>query len=213
MTGVDPDEKGSGSAAAGSVLSLESKLEEKLLGKAQAGDREALRQLLTPAADALYSRVILPRVGDTATAEDILKATMVTAIEKLHTFRWEGRSIYFWLRQIATNKVIDHHRRNQRGRKLANALEREGDLVAVNPSALPGPESALIAREERRRNKERIEEALAGINPRYRRAIELRLIEEHSREECARQLEISVGTFDVLFFRAARAFRRAFGER
>ena len=71
MTGVEPGEKGSGSAAAGSVLSLESKLEEKLLGKAQAGDRDALRQLLTPAADALYSRVILPRVGDAATAEDI----------------------------------------------------------------------------------------------------------------------------------------------
>jgi RNA polymerase sigma-70 factor (ECF subfamily) len=195
------------------VVALAAKREQRLLERARGGDRDALRDLLTPQADVLFSRVILPRTGDRAAAEDILKATMVTAIEKLDTFRWEGRSIYFWLRQIAANKVIDHHRRTQRGRKLADRLEREGELVSVAPSALPGPEASLIAREERSRNQQRISTALEAINPRYRKAIELRLIAELPREECARQLEVTVGTFDVLFFRAARAFRRVFGER
>ena len=74
------------------------------------------------------------------------------------------------------------------------------------------PEAALIAEEERRINAARRDTPLEAINPRYRTAIELRLIEELPREECARRLELTLGTFDVLFFRAVRAFRRKFEE-
>lgn len=182
------------------------------MSRAQAGDREALRLLLGRHSDALYSRVILPRAGDTTVAEDVLKETMVTAIEKLSTFRWQGRSIYFWLRQIAVNKVIDHHRATGRSGKLAQAIAGEPE-PAILPTRETLPEAALIAEEERRINAERIGATLEQINPRYRRAIELRLIEELPREECAKRLEVTVGTFDVLLFRAVRAFRRAFGER
>jgi RNA polymerase sigma-70 factor (ECF subfamily) len=75
-----------------------------------------------------------------------------------------------------------------------------------------GPEAALIAEEERRLNADRVRATLEQINPRYRRAIELRLLEELPREECARRLEVALGTFDVLFFRAVNAFRRCYGE-
>ena len=51
--------------------------------------------------------------------------------------------------------------------------------------------------------------ALGRINPRYRRALELRFFEEHERTACAAALEIKVGTFDVLLLRALRAFRAA----
>lgn len=186
-------------------------LEDALVRRAQSGDQEALRSLLTRHADALYSRIILPRTGDASAAEDLLRATMVTAIEKLHTFRWQGRSIYFWLRQIAVNKVIDHHRHNQRSSRLAQSLAEEPDPAAEAPSRR-GPELALIAQEEQRINSARVRAALERLNPRYRRAIELRLLEELPREECARRLEVALGTFDVLFFRAVNAFRRTFGE-
>jgi len=186
-------------------------LERALVGRAQDGDREALKLLLTRHSDALYCRVILPRAGDTAVAEDILKETMVTAIEKLSTFRWQGRSIYYWLRQIAVNKVIDHHRATGRAGRLAQAVSSEPE-PAILPARSPLPEATLIAQEERRINAERIGATLDAINPRYRRAIELRLIEELPREECASQMEVTLGTFDVLFFRAVRAFRRKFEE-
>jgi len=185
-------------------------LEEELVRRAQRGDREALRQLLGQHADALYGRVILPRLGDPATAEDLLKATMVTAIEKLSTFRWQGRSIYFWLRRIAVNKVIDHHRRSQRAQRLARSLAQEPEPDPDGPGRT-GPEAELIAREERRLNAERVKAALAKLHPRYQRAIELRLLKELPREECARQLEVTLGTFDVVLFRAVSAFRRSFG--
>jgi RNA polymerase sigma-70 factor (ECF subfamily) len=44
-------------------------------------------------------------------------------------------------------------------------------------------------------------------------AIELRLVQELSREECAKRMNVTIGTFDVLLFRAVRAFRKHFGER
>jgi len=180
------------------------------VARAQKGDRDALRQVLSQHSDALYSRVILPRLGNPATAEDILKATMLTAIEKLSTFRWQGRSIYFWLRTIAVNKITDHHRKNQRTQRLTRALAKEPE---PEPEGLGrrGAEVELIAAEERRLNAARVHATLAELNPRYRRAIELRLLQELPREECARLLEVTVGTFDVLFFRAVNSFRRTFG--
>jgi RNA polymerase sigma-70 factor (ECF subfamily) len=58
--------------------------------------------------------------------------------------------------------------------------------------------------------------AVAGVlerlNPRYRRAIELRIVEELSREDCARALEVKLGTFDVLMLRALRAFKKEWTE-
>ena len=56
------------------------------------------------------------------------------------------------------------------------------------------------------------EETLAGLHPRYAQAIRLRLCEERPRAECAATLGVSVETFDVLLFRAVRAFRKAYGE-
>jgi RNA polymerase sigma-70 factor (ECF subfamily) len=174
--------------------------EAALVARAQSGDQAALRSLLMQHSDALYSRIILPRVGNAPVAEDILKATMLTAIEKLDSFQWRDRSVYFWLRQIAANKVIDYHRSNQRSRKLVDRLQQES-----LPQTTPGPERALIAAQERQLN--------AKINPRYQKAIKLRLIEEESRQICAEQLDVSEATFDVIFYRAIRAFRKEFGKR
>ena len=54
---------------------------------------------------------------------------------------------------------------------------------------------------------------LAAISPRYRRAIELRFLEDRPREQCAALLEVKLGTFDVLLLRALRAFRQAWEAR
>lgn len=58
---AEPEQDGAAAAAVS--------LEEALIGRAKAGDGEALRLLLTRHADPLYSRVILPRTGDPASAE------------------------------------------------------------------------------------------------------------------------------------------------
>jgi RNA polymerase sigma-70 factor (ECF subfamily) len=70
-----------------------------------------------------------------------------------------------------------------------------------------------MADQERQVQRARIETALDGLAERYRLAIELRLIQELTREDCARRLDVTIGTFDVLLFRAVRAFRKQFGDR
>lgn len=184
---------------------VELEAEHEQILRAQAGDRQALRPILARYGPVLYGGVILPRLGNEADAEDVLKDTMMTAIDRIGSFRWQDRSIYYWMRQIALNKIIDLHRRRQRGERLVEALTREAEAQPDEPDRA---DEALIAAQERRINRARIERTLAAIHPRYAEAIRLRLVEELPREDCAARLEITIGTFDVLFFRALRAFRK-----
>jgi RNA polymerase sigma-70 factor (ECF subfamily) len=184
--------------------------EQRLVEEAQAGNLDAMRPILERYAQPLYGTVILPRLGDSASAEDVLRDTLATAVEKIKKFTWQGKSIYPWLRQIAINKVYDVHRQSKRSRKLADAMVHE---VAVETDPDTHADAQLIADQERRAHRARIEETLGYLQERYRSAIELRLVQELSREECAKRLGITIGTFDVLLFRAVRAFRKHFGER
>lgn len=180
--------------------------EKRAIERAQSGDLAALEPVLAQHAEALFA-CILGRVGERATAEDLLKDTFVTALEKIASFAWQERSIYHWLRQIAINKTLDHHRALGRRKRLCQALRSE-----LNEAADPVAIASLSAEEERRIAGSRIEATLTGLHPRYAQAIRLRLCEERPRGDCAQAMGVTVETFDVLLFRAVRAFRKAYGE-
>jgi RNA polymerase sigma factor (sigma-70 family) len=184
--------------------------EQRLVEEAQRGNLDAMRPILERYAQPLYGTVILPRLGDAASAEEVLRDTLATAVEKIKRFTWQGKSIYPWLRQIAINKVYDVHRQSKRSRKLADAMVHE---VPLETDPDTHADAQLMADQERRAHRSRIESTMGELQDRYRMAIELRLIQELSREECARRLNVTIGTFDVLLFRAVRAFRKHFGER
>jgi RNA polymerase sigma-70 factor (ECF subfamily) len=195
--------------ASGPATAIELDEEQRLVEEAQRGNLDAMRPILERYASPLYGTVILPRIGNAAAAEDVLRDTLATAVEKIQRFTWQGKSIYPWLRQIAINKVFDLHRQTQRSRRLADAMVHE---LPSETDAGDAADAQLMADQDRQANRARIDETLGSINERYRAAIELRLVRELSREECARQLDVTVGTFDVLLFRAIRAFRKQFGE-
>jgi RNA polymerase sigma-70 factor (ECF subfamily) len=184
--------------------------ERRLIEEAQRGNLNALRPLLEKYATPLYSSVIMPRVGNTAAAEDILRETFLTAVSKIDKFRWQGRSLFAWLRQIAVNKAYDLHRKSKRQRLLTDAMAAEPPTESAPET---GPDAMLIAEQERNICRERIDVAMDKIAERYRSAIQLRLIDELPRDECAAKLNVTVGTFDVLLYRAVRAFRKHYGTR
>lgn len=184
--------------------------EHRRVEEAQQGNLDAMRPILERYAAPLYSTVILPRLGNAATAEEVLRDTLATAVEKIRRFTWQGKSIYPWLRQIAINKVYDLHRQSKRSRRLADAMVHE---IQVESDPASHADAQLIADQERRAHRDRIEQTMGQLQDRYRLAIELRLIQELSREDCAQRLGVTIGTFDVLLFRAVRAFRKHFGER
>jgi RNA polymerase sigma factor (sigma-70 family) len=195
---------------AGDQQRAELEQEQRQVEEAQRGNLDAMRPILERYAQPLYGTVILPRLGDTASAEEVLRDTLATAVEKINRFTWQGKSIYPWLRQIAINKVFDVHRQSKRSRRLADAMAHE---IPAESDPNSHADAQLIADQERRTHRGRIDETMELLQERYRTAIELRLIQELSREECAKRLGVTIGTFDVLLFRAVRAFRKHFGDR
>ena len=192
------------------ATAYELEAEQRQIEEAQQGNLDAMRPILERYAQPLYGTVILPRLGDTASAEEVLRDTLATAVEKISRFTWQGKSIYPWLRQIAINKVFDVHRQSKRSRRLADAMAHQ---VPSESDPESHADAQLIADQERRAHRDRIEGTLGELQDRYRQAIDLRLIQELSREDCARRLGVTIGTFDVLLFRAVRAFRKHFGDR
>ena len=191
------------------ATAVELEEEQRLVEEAQAGNLDSMRPILERYAQPLYGTVILPRLGDAASAEEVLRDTLATAVEKIGRFTWQGKSIYPWLRQIAINKVFDVHRQAKRSRRLADALVHE---VPVETDPDSHADAQLMADQERRAHRVKIDETLDVLAERYRLAIELRLVQELSREDCAKRLNVTIGTFDVLLFRAVRAFRKHFGS-
>lgn len=193
--------------------SLESQNEletqRELLVRAKNGDEKALWDLFSCYADVLYGRVLLPRLGDPDAAKDILKESFIHAMKKIDTFEWKGISIYGWIRRITINKAIDYHRKAGRFQRMVDRLAVEEKRASSTDELA---DMQLIAAEERKINKQRVHKALKALKPRYQKVLTLRLLEERSRKECAELLNVSLGNFDVLFFRSVNAFKKVFGE-
>jgi RNA polymerase sigma-70 factor (ECF subfamily) len=106
---------------------------------------------------------------------------------------------------VALRVALDQLRRRKREVLFeARDLERELDAAEGDKR------SALeLERHDLSFAKMRVEELLLRLNPRYARAIRLRILEEKSREEAAAELEVSVATFDVVLHRAMSALKKA----
>ena len=178
--------------------------ERTVVSRIQNGDHQAFEQLYRWYADLLFRQVIWPRLPIRELAEDCLRETLHTTLEKIDQFQNHDRSIFFWMRRISINKAHDLYRRHQRQTALAEKLEQ--DPTQEMGSAPPRPDRGLEVEDTRRM----VETSLSRLNPRYARALRLRLIEERTRAECAEAFGISAATFDVLLYRASKAFRKEY---
>src|SRR5580704_3913071 len=88
--------------------------ERELVDLAQAGDKNALGELLTQFGPTLYRSVLLPRLGSEAAAKDALSETYTKVIERIGQFRWQGVGFYPWLRVVALRVAIDALRARRR---------------------------------------------------------------------------------------------------
>jgi RNA polymerase sigma factor (sigma-70 family) len=181
--------------------------ELRCLERIRRGDRRAFAELYAEYAPPIYAQVLLPRLGTPFAAEEALAETFRAALERLGDFRPQGGGLFAWLARIAMNKANDLHREQTRTGKALASFE-----ALVGP--LREPAAGDVDRKlDQSRLRAAVEQVLAEISPRYRRAIELRILEELGRPDCAARMEISVGNFDVLLLRALRAFRAAWVAR
>jgi RNA polymerase sigma-70 factor (ECF subfamily) len=182
--------------------------ERTLVERAQEGDQRAFRALYMLHADTVFRCAILPLARDRNLAEDLLADTFVRAMENLHRFKWQGKGLLPWLIRIGKNLCLDHLRKAGRTTAWPEGFEQQiPDLSDSNAESLLGrSELSDVLRE-------RIDACLTEVNPRYRQVLELRLIEKLPRQEAAAAMQVSIGTLDVLLFRACKSFRKVYMRR
>jgi len=178
--------------------------ERRCLDELRRGDRTAFSRLYQAFAEPLYARVLLPKLGDREAAEDVLAETFRIMLEKLDQYEDRGGSIWSWLATLAANKARDVEReRARRGQALRGFAQLSAPLFeAAAPGPGPGGDGADAARLQAA-----VARVMEELNPRYRRALTLRFLEDRPRAECAELLEVKLATFDVLLLRSLRSFR------
>lgn len=183
-------------------------IERDLVERAQAGDAAAMRALYERYAAAVHRFAIVPLVHDRTLAEDLLADTFVRAMEHIGRFRWQGKGVLPWLIRIAKNLALDHLRKSGRFTGWPDGFEQ----FIADDDGTTG-ESATAERQVTDLLRSRIDACLVDINPRYGKVLRLRLVESMPRDLAAAEMDVSVGTLDVLLFRACKAFRKLYTER
>jgi len=196
-----------GGAAASLAAVTEQEQERAEVARAQSGDRRALAAILRRHGPTLYRSVLLPRLGSQVAAEEALAVTYAKVVEKLDRFTWQSVGIYPWLRVVAMRVALDMLRARRREIPVdTDDLSREIDRAERETT---GADADAIARQDAEQARARVARALDQINPRYAAAIRLRLLEERSREDAARELNVTTATFDVVLHRALAALKKA----
>lgn len=182
--------------------------EHALVGRAQAGDRAALGELLRTYGPVLYRTVLLPRLGGAAAAEDALSETYAKVVANLASFTWrEDSGFYPWFRMVGMRVMLDQFRKRKRTlvwseEDVVNEIDRgHADEHAQI-------DQQLLQKQDAEAVQKKLHAALDTLNPRYAEAIRLRVLAEQSRELVAEKLGVSVATFDVLLHRALASLKK-----
>jgi RNA polymerase sigma factor (sigma-70 family) len=170
-----------------------------LMVRLAAGDREALPPLMERHYRRLY-RIALAYLRNPDDALDAVQETFVKAFQ--NAVRWDGASeVGPWLSRIAVNHAIDRYRREKRRRRtLAPFDDGARELPATDQ---PSPERTALGREV----GVKIAAALRALPEKQRAVFVLRHYEEHTLEEIAGVLGLSLGTVKSSLHRAIRGLR------
>ena len=180
-------------------------IDHELVTRAQAGDRAALGELLHKYGPGLYRSVLLPRLATEANAKEALSETYAKVVANIAKFTWQNVGFYPWLRTVALRVALDQLRAKKR-----LVLFEEDDLAReIDAAQTTTPvEQQISDQRDREAARAKVESALERINPRYAKAIRLRVLDERPREEVATELGVTPATFDVLLHRAIASLKK-----
>src|SRR3954454_4260125 len=137
-----------------------------------------------------FLRFVASRVEDPATAEDILQAAYLKAIEQGSELRDEESAVA-WFYRMLRNAVIDHYRR-----RAARTRAREAFVIEAEESYELEIKATVC---------ECIGDVLGDLKPEYRIAIQQVDLEESSIERFAERENISTNNASVRLHRARKA--------
>ena len=137
-----------------------------------------------------FLRFLSSRVENTATAEDILQAAYLKAIERGSEIH-DQESAVAWFYRILRNAVIDHYRR-----RASTAKAHQTFAAEIPESYEPEIKAAAC---------ECIGDVIKNLKPDYRSAIEKVDLAEAAVEDFARSEQISPNNASVRLHRARKA--------
>lgn len=166
--------------------------DERLLGLAASGDRDALDRLVAEHRDRIYA-VVRGIVLDDDEADDVVQDVLAHLPRQIGKF--DGRAKFStWVYRIAVNRAVSHLRA-ARFRFRPVPIEKVEIVAPETPSVDPT-----------------VSAALARLNPQDRAAITLYYWEELPMDEIAATLGIGVSAAKMRLHRARERFRDAYEE-
>ena len=162
----------------------------ELLTRAALGDERAVGTVYDRYGQMMYAVAyrIVRQPGD---AEEVVAEAFVQAWRDAGRFEAGRGSVAAWLTVMTRSRALDFVRARARRERITNTAQRsdpQGTLGMSAPAALP--DAAVVAGERERR----VAEALAGLSPAQRTAIELAFFEGLSHSEIAERLNEPLGT-------------------
>lgn len=146
--------------------------------------------------------------GNEAAAEEVVQATLVLAIRKLHTFRGEA-ALFTWLCTLCRREVVAWlERTGATGEVPLREDERTARLAldAAAAVARADPEDAAARSEVSRL----VQATLDQLPLQYGQVLEWKYLHGESVDEIAQRLGTGYTAAESLLARARRAFRDAF---
>ena len=178
--------------------------EQELILQVQRGHNELFYELVRPYEKRVYAAAmaILRNESD---AEDVSQEAMLKALANIRQFRAEAR-FSTWLIQITVNEALMRRRREHTAKMegIDDHRDEEGDYTPRDFADWREiPSEAL----ERKEVRQKLAEALASLDRKYREVFVLRDMEQLNIQETAEVLGISVASVKTRLLRARLMLR------
>ncbi len=136
---------------------------------------------------------------------DILQDVFVKVYQNLNDFD-SGLKFSSWIYRIAHNQVIDNHRKNK--------VRPHGNSIDIDESVLQNISNDfdIIKEADLEYGKKYIQQALRGLDEKYKEILILRFFEEKDYKEISDILKKPMGTVATLLNRAKKQFRENYKE-
>ncbi len=178
--------------------------EQELIARVQAGERELFYQLVRPYERRVYAAA-LAILRNESDAEDVAQEAVLKAFANIRQFRAEAK-FSTWLIQITVNEAL-MRRRRQKTVIMEGIDDRRDEENEYAPRDFADwreiPSEAL----ERKELRQKLAQALEGLDRKYREVFVLRDMEHLNIQETADTLGISVASVKTRLLRARLMLR------
>ena len=178
--------------------------ELELIAEVQRGRTDLFYELVRPYERRVFAAALAILRND-SDAEDVVQEAMLKALANIRQFRAEAR-FSTWLIQITVNEALMRRRKERRG-VVESIDERRDEDSEYAPRDFADWREIPSETLERKEVRQKLTEALAALDRKYREVFVLRDVEHLNIQETAEALGISVASVKTRLLRARLMLR------